>query len=140
MRIRSATIPLVVLTVLFVAGCAAGDTRFTTEDPAGFWYGLWHGLIAPIAFVISLFSDNVEIYERANNGGWYDFGYLLGLLCIGGGGHQSQRRLRHAKSSRGGWPRGRGKARVKIDVDWTGDEPEAEASPDPGSVPLQPPR
>jgi len=35
---------------------------------AGFWLGLWHGLIAPITFVISLFSDNVNFYEVHNNG------------------------------------------------------------------------
>lgn len=74
-----------------LAACAAGDARFTAVDPAGFWQGLWHGIIAPIAFVIGRFSEGVEIYERANTGGWYDFGYLLGLSCLWGGGRQSHR-------------------------------------------------
>lgn len=100
-----------------VAACAAGDPRFTVEEPAGFWYGLWHGLIAPIAFVIGLFNDNVEVYERANGGGWYDFGFLLGILCFGSGGHHSQRRWRDAKAGRCAVPSGT--ARVKVDIDWT---------------------
>lgn len=65
----------VILCIAF-AGCAAGDERFTGEDPAGFWIGLWHGLIACVALVIGIFSDSVEVYERSNTGGWYDLGSL----------------------------------------------------------------
>jgi hypothetical protein len=48
--------------------------------------GLWHGFIAPITFFISLFSDNVNIYEVHNSGNWYDFGFVVGagLLLSGG--------------------------------------------------------
>jgi len=60
---------------------------------AGFWRGFWHGLIAPITFAISLFNPNVHMYEVHNNGGWYNFGYLLGLMGIlGGGGGGASRR------------------------------------------------
>ena len=102
---------------VLLAGCAAGDPRFAAESPAGFWYGLWHGVIAPIAFVVGLFDGSVEMYERANTGAWYDLGFLLGLLCVGGGGHRSHYRWRNGASSREE-RRGRGKARVTIDVDW----------------------
>lgn len=47
--------------------------------PAGFWAGLWHGIIAPLIFLIGLFSDKVKIYETKNNGRWYDFGFMLGI-------------------------------------------------------------
>lgn len=53
---------------------------------AGFWGGLWHGLIAPIAFIVSLFNPNVGIYEMNNNGKWYEFGFLLGISGSFGGG------------------------------------------------------
>jgi hypothetical protein len=46
---------------------------------AGFWAGLWHGIIAPITFIVSLFADGVRIYETNNNGRWYDFGFMLGI-------------------------------------------------------------
>jgi len=39
--------------------------------PAGFWGGLWHGIIAPITFLVSLFVSGVSIYETNNNGRWY---------------------------------------------------------------------
>jgi hypothetical protein len=55
--------------------------------PAGFWGGLWHGVIAPLTFLISLFAEGVSIYETNNNGRWYEFGFILGIGgCAGGGG------------------------------------------------------
>jgi hypothetical protein len=60
---------------------------------AGFWLGLWHGIIAPVTFVISLFSDKVHVYEVHNNGNWYTFGFLLGLaIVLGGGGGAAARK------------------------------------------------
>jgi len=47
--------------------------------PAGFWAGLWHGILAPIIFIVSLFTPKVRIYEKNNKGLWYDFGFLLGV-------------------------------------------------------------
>ncbi|MFW6355212.1 MAG: hypothetical protein ACOC2Y_00705 [Spirochaetota bacterium] len=91
---------IVVLVLVMLAGCAAGPNTVAGEagpdgDVAGFWNGLWHGIIAPITFVISLFSDNVSMYDVHNNGGWYNFGFLLGAMMIlggGGGGAASSRR------------------------------------------------
>lgn len=59
---------------------------------AGFWLGLWQGFITPFVFVISLFTSGLNIYEVHNNGSWYNFGYLFGLLCFFGGGHKTGQR------------------------------------------------
>jgi hypothetical protein len=67
----------------------------------GMGRGLWHGVIAPVTFVISLFSANLGIYEVHNNGGWYHAGFLLGLsMSLGGsaGGRHYYRRGRRARS------------------------------------------
>lgn len=72
--------------MLLLTSCTAGGEQFTTESPAGFWYGLWHGIISLISLVIHLFNDTVMVYERNNTGGWYDFGFLLGVIFIWGGG------------------------------------------------------
>jgi len=48
-------------------------------DPAGFWAGLWHGLISPITFLVSLFNPGVRIYETNNRGRLYDFGFIIGV-------------------------------------------------------------
>ncbi len=52
--------------------------------PAGFWVGLWHGIVSPFAFVIGLFTPNIRIYETKNNGKWYDFGFVLGVGSCSG--------------------------------------------------------
>lgn len=55
-------------------------------SPAGFWAGLWHGIICPITFIVSLFSSGVRIYETKNRGPLYDFGFIIGVLAALGGG------------------------------------------------------
>ena len=47
-----------VLALLTLSACAAGPNAMvdTGPDPAGFWLGLWQGLISPITFLISLFT------------------------------------------------------------------------------------
>lgn len=32
----------------------------------------------PITFIVSLFNPSVGIYEVNNNGGWYNFGFVVG--------------------------------------------------------------
>ncbi len=65
---------------------AGNDSRFKQPEakPAGFWAGFWHGNIAAITFVVSLFNKNVSIYETNNNGGWYNLGFLLGVSSVSG--------------------------------------------------------
>ena len=78
--------PLLYIIFLFVlASCTAGGDQFTVDRPAGFWYGLWHGVISLISLVVHLFYDSVMVYEIHNTGGWYDFGFLLGVAGIWGG-------------------------------------------------------
>lgn len=77
--------------LLFSLSCAPGPNRLArTADQvgnvAGFWKGVWHGLIAPVTFIVSLFSEKVSLYEVHNSGGWYDFGFVLGAgLFLSGG-------------------------------------------------------
>lgn len=90
---------LAALLVLVLSACAAGanptaDVPSAEGDVAGFWLGLWHGIIVPITFIISLFSDTVGIYEVHNTGGWYDFGFLLGASFFLGGSGASAKHSR----------------------------------------------
>jgi len=83
--------------VVLLAGCAAGaNPAQGTGDPAGFWLGLWHGFICPVTLVVSFFNHNVNVYEVANNGGWYNAGFVIGASAIfgGGGGGASARSRR----------------------------------------------
>ena len=89
---------LVIALALVLAACAAGENpeigvAAGDGDIAGFWLGLWHGLIAPITFLISLFKDSVNVYEVHNSGNWYDFGFMFGaMIALGGSSRGSKRR------------------------------------------------
>ncbi|HTW95207.1 MAG TPA: hypothetical protein VMD30_10460 [Tepidisphaeraceae bacterium] len=62
--------------------------------PAGFWAGVWHGIISPITFIVSLFNPNVRIYEVHNRGLLYDFGFILGIsAAFGSSGQQAGKGL-----------------------------------------------
>ena len=101
MKFRKLSIILLCVFILIIvtSSCAPGNTRFDAK-PAGFWAGLWHGLICVITFVISLFSKSVAMYEISNSGGWYNFGFLLGAsIALGGIGGSSCKR-RRKKSAR----------------------------------------
>ena len=99
--LRSAAL---VAAVLALTACAAGANDLIgtaavgREAPVGFWFGLWHGFICPFTFLVSLFSDSVGIYEVHNNGGWYNFGFVLGASAIFGGGAGSGRSARSRRA------------------------------------------
>lgn len=52
------------------------DGKHSNENPAGFFWGLWHGLIALISLIWGIFTD-IRVYELHNTGGWYDFGFCI---------------------------------------------------------------
>ena len=92
---------LVVALLVAMAGCAPGPNELAVQasppEAAGFLQGLWHGFISPVTFIISLFNHSVSIYEVHNNGGWYNFGFMIGVSAIFGGGGRSSHRARRRK-------------------------------------------
>jgi hypothetical protein len=75
---------LLAVALLLLSGCVPSTDSADTDSRAGFWWGLWHGMIAPISFIVGLFNDNVRIYESLNHRGWYDLGFLIGISALGG--------------------------------------------------------
>jgi hypothetical protein len=74
--------------------CVATQASHSVADSApGFWYGLWHGLIFPLAWIASLFTDKVAIYSVPNDGGWYNFGFFLGIVVFGVGASRGGHRV-----------------------------------------------
>jgi len=75
---------------LALAACTATQASDAVAPAApGFWLGLWHWLIFPLAWIASLFMPNIAVYAVPNNGGWYDFGYFLGIVVFGVGAKRS---------------------------------------------------
>jgi len=90
---------LVVIVTLVFMNCAPGNEEWNQEinpgNEAGFWVGLWHGAIIIITFIVSLFTNDVGLYE-VNNTGWpYNLGFIIGLnVSIGGMFSGSKRKRR----------------------------------------------
>lgn len=85
------TCSLIFLLMISMTACLAGPNPMEKKadnegEVAGFWTGLWHGFLAPVTFIISIFTSRVEFYEVYNNGFWYNFGFVLaaGLFLSGG--------------------------------------------------------
>ena len=96
---KKALIVLAPVVLVGLTSCAAGpNTQHAVANAgghiAGFWLGLWHGIIAPITFLISLFDRHINVYEVHNNGNWYNFGFVLGAGILFGGGAAGGRRRR----------------------------------------------
>jgi hypothetical protein len=82
---------LALAAALALAACAATQASDAVAPAApGFWLGLWHGFIFPVAWVVSLFTDKVAVYAVPNSGGWYDFGYFVGIVFLGVGARKSR--------------------------------------------------
>lgn len=96
MTVRRLIARLPALTLMLpVTGCAAHYSAGAVQDPYGFWSGLWHGVVFPLALLANVISwfvsliglsflDAIQIIGRPNTGFWYYVGFVLGLAAIGG--------------------------------------------------------
>lgn len=76
---------MLILMMVLLTACAPGDGTNSADRPAGFFSGVWHGWIAPVTLVISLFNKQINIYEVHNIGFWYDLGYYMAIISGFGG-------------------------------------------------------
>ena len=81
MKSQIKIILLIILSLVILSACIPGNGYNTQERFAGFWMGVWHGVIAPISFFVSIFYKDIRIYEIFNKGIMYDLGFLIGLWC-----------------------------------------------------------
>ncbi|MEM8724853.1 MAG: hypothetical protein AAGE86_04935 [Pseudomonadota bacterium] len=72
---------------LLLSACASQIDATISQEPdtPGFLWGLWHGFIFPWSWIGSLFNSDIAVYAVPNKGGWYDFGFFLGITVLGGG-------------------------------------------------------
>jgi hypothetical protein len=86
-------ITLVILTLVAFGLSSCADVTpikdCVVDKPYGFWGGLWHGFISPWSFIGSLIWDDIAMYAVNNNGGWYDFGFVLGSGILFGSSRYS---------------------------------------------------
>lgn len=80
--------PALAIAALFLLAACARQIDAGVSEAAGtpgFLWGLWHGFIFPFAWIGSLFRPDIAVYAVPNTGGWYDFGFFLGITVLGGG-------------------------------------------------------
>lgn len=75
---------LVLITGL-VTGCIPGDGSYDAQRPAGFFWGIWHGWVAPLSLIIGFFNRSIRLYETANTGWAYDLGFYMAIISGFGG-------------------------------------------------------
>ena len=73
---------LIVLGLVTVACFPGGDS---VPDVSGFFVGIWHGWIAPVSLVASLFNSDINIYAVSNTGWPYDLGFYMAIISGFGG-------------------------------------------------------
>lgn len=99
---KTVKIIALVLALIALVGCTASSydpiRASEGQEEASFFRGLWHGMIAPIAFIISIFNSEVSIYEAVNNGFLYNLGFIIGLsMSFGGSGGAAGRARKRKK-------------------------------------------
>jgi hypothetical protein len=71
-------------------------------------------MIVVIAFIVSLFDENVTTYAIYNNGGWYDFGFIIGIISVWGGSCQVKCRSAADKKRDKEWEEIGSKVEIKV--------------------------
>ena len=68
---------------LYVAGPnPLANEKDSKNHIAGFFTGLFHGIISPGTLLVSFFNADVQMYEVHNNGNLYNLGFLLGVAIV----------------------------------------------------------
>ncbi|HET9398702.1 MAG TPA: hypothetical protein VFO45_07790 [Sphingomicrobium sp.] len=89
---RTRILALAALALALTACIAKQGPGAVNPTGPGFLEGVLHGFIFPVAWIVSLFTDDIAVYAVPNNGGWYDFGYFIGVCFLGVGARSSKRR------------------------------------------------
>lgn len=86
---------VILLIAGLVSGCVPGDGKNTADNKAGFFWGVWHGWVAPVSLIISIFNSDISIYEVNNTGFWYNLGFYMAVIS-GFGGLALNRKVRNS--------------------------------------------
>ena len=80
MKKKLTFIILLAVALVMLFGCADKElvNSCLKGQTYGFWFGIWHGMIAPFDLIGMLIWDDVTVFAQNNTGFWYAFGFLIG--------------------------------------------------------------
>lgn len=76
---------LSIVMLILLSGCMANVTAEFVERPAGFFFGIWHGWLAPLSLILKIFNPAHSIYEIHNTGLGYEIGFYMAIISGFGG-------------------------------------------------------
>jgi signal transduction histidine kinase len=56
--------------------------KLQNAKPAGLIAGVWHAIIAPITVIVSVFNNDVSVYETNNHKYRYNLGFVVGIVSL----------------------------------------------------------
>jgi len=71
---------LLLICIPTITGAFTTDYEFSSYNSSGFFWGIWHGLLAPYSLIARWFINDIIMYAYPNSGWFYDFGFLIGLV------------------------------------------------------------
>ena len=75
-------VALFMIVVLGLSSCAPSGYE---RDEAGFFSGIWHGIIVGFSLIGKLFGADIGIYAEHNSGFTYWLGFIIGIGGLGRG-------------------------------------------------------
>ena len=90
-------IVVLIMIMIVMTGCLPGNEKYSLIKPAGLLSGIWHGWLAPLSLLLSLFMDDVHMYEVNNSGFLYDLGFYMAIISGFGGLSLSRKRKKKKK-------------------------------------------
>lgn len=73
-----------IVPILLLALTSCAPEGYTRHE-AGFFSGIWHGLIIIPSLIGKLFGADIGLYAEHNTGFTYWLGFIIGIGGLGGG-------------------------------------------------------
>lgn len=84
------TISILILLAVIISLTSCAPANYVNTE-AGFFSGIWHGIIFVFSLIGKLFGANIGLYAEHNSGFFYWLGFIIGIGGLGGGGFFSRR-------------------------------------------------
>jgi hypothetical protein len=82
---------LVILVIIFLTCLSSCAPKGYESDKAGFFSGVWHGIIIFFSLIGKLLGRDIGIYAEHNTGFTYWLGFIIGIGVFGSGSNSARR-------------------------------------------------